>query len=782
MKVSEHWLRELADPAQDGPVLADLLTFGGIEVESVEPVAPPFESVVAGEVLNVDRHPQADRLSVCQVNVGTAPLTIVCGAPNVRAGMRVPVALVGAKLPGLQIRLAKVRGIESQGMLCSANELGLSEEASGLLELPPDAPIGASVRDVLGLEDRILTTKATPNRGDCLSVLGLAREVAALSGAALRWPEPQPVAAAIADAVSVRVEAADDCPLYCARLIRGVDAQAATPEWMRRRLVRSGLRPISAVVDVTNYVLLEMGQPLHAFDAAKVKDGIVVRRARSGERMQLLNGSLLELDPRHLVIADTAQPLALAGFMGGEASGVTGGTRDIILESAFFLPAVVAGRSRELGFGSDSAYRFERGVDFAATTAAMERATRLILDICGGSAGPVRELRGALPPRPVVAMRLSRAGRVLGFKVEAAEAQGIFDRLGFRPKLEGDRIEVTPPSHRFDIAIEEDLIEEFARVHGYSRIPALPPPAPARLLSLPESRRSNAALRRQFAALDYQEAVTYSFVDRQWELDLCGKRNPVELANPIASQMSVMRSSLFGGLLHAVAFNVSHQQPRVRLFEIGRCFPAEAGLPQPWRAGAVAYGPADPMQWGVKERAVDFYDLKADLEHLCAPRHPVLRPQEHPALHPGKSARIIVDGRDAGWIGELHPRWQRKYGLPAAPVLFEVELEALQESALPAFAEIPRFPAIRRDLAAEFEESLDFDEISAELWRGAPPILRELKVFDLYRGQGVEKGKKSLAFSVLLQDTEKTLTDADAEQAVAELRRILQQKFNAKLR
>jgi phenylalanyl-tRNA synthetase beta chain len=782
MKVSEHWLRELADPALDSAGLADLLTFGGIEVEAVAATAPPFERVVAGEVLGVEKHPQADRLSVCRVNVGTAPLTIVCGAPNVRPGMRVAVALAGAALPGLEIRLTKVRGIESQGMLCSARELGLDEDAAGLLELPADAALGASVRDVLGLDDLIFTTKATPNRGDCLSVLGLAREVAALSGAPLRWPQPLPVSPAIADAVAVRMEAAADCPRYCARLIRGVDAAAPTPEWLRRRLVRSGLRPISAVVDVTNYVLLEMGQPLHAFDAAKVREGIVVRHAHGGERLQMLNGSTLELDPRHLLIADAAGPLALAGFMGGAMSAVTATTADVILESAFFRPEVVAGRSRELGFGSDSAYRFERGVDFAATPAAIERATRLILDLCGGRAGPVREVLGELPARPAVAMRLARAERLLGFTVPGEEALRIFERLGFRPRRAGDRIEVTPPSHRFDIAIEEDLIEEFARVYGYARIPALPPPAPARLLPLPETRRSTAALRRQFAALDYQEAVTYSFVDRQWELDLCGNADPVALANPIASQMSVMRSSLFGGLLQAVSFNVSHQQSRVRLFEIGRCFPPGEGLPQPWRAGAVAYGSAEPLQWGLQPRAVDFYDLKADLEHLLAPRRPQFLPQPHPALHPGKSARIVIDGRGLGWIGELHPRWQRQYGLPAAPVLFEVELEALQQAALPAFAEIPRFPAIRRDLAAEFDEGLAFDAISAELWRGAPPILRELKVFDLYRGQGVEKGKKSLAFSVLLQDTEKTLTDADAEQAVAELRRILQQKFNAKLR
>lgn len=782
MKISEHWLRELADPALDTAGLADLLTFGGIEVEAIEPAAPSFERVVVGEVLSVEKHPQADRLNVCQVNVGAAPLTIVCGAPNVRAGMRVPAALVGAKLPGIEIKLAKVRGIESQGMLCSAKELGLSEEADGLLALPADAVIGASVRDVLDLEDQILTTKATPNRGDCLSVLGLAREISALNGASLRWQVPQPVRQELDERVAVNVAAPADCPRYSARLIRGVDAGAATPDWMLRRLARSGLRSISAVVDVTNYVLLEMGQPLHAFDAAKVQGGIEVRRARRGERLALLNGNTLELDERHLVIADAGQPLALAGFMGGAHSGVSASTRDVILESAFFVPEVVAGRSRELGFGSDSAYRFERGVDFSATEAAIERASRLILDICGGKAGPVCEVCSVLPRRQPVLMRLARARRVLGFDVPAQQAVEIFKRLGFSPKLSGDNIEVTPPSHRFDIAIEEDLIEEYARIHGYANIPALPPPAATMLQPLPEARRTAAALRRQIAALDFQEVVTYSFVDRQWELDFCGNAAPIALANPIASQMSVMRSSLIGGLVQAVSYNVSRKQSRVRLFEIGRCFLPGRDLLQPWRVAAIAFGSAAPMQWGEKERVADFFDVKGDLEQLLAPRNLSLRPAPHPALHPGKSATMVIDGREVGCIGELHPRWQRKYDLPSAPVFFEIDLDALLERDLPRFGDIPRFPAVRRDLAAEFDESVRYEDISTELRRAAPPILRDLTVFDLYRGQGVEKGKKSLAFSVLLQDTEKTLTDAEVEKAVSELRQILQQKFNAKLR
>ena len=782
MKLSEHWLRELADPDLSTAELADLLTFGGIEVEAVEPAAPAFDHVVVAEILKVEKHPQADRLNVCQVNAGSAPLTIVCGASNARAGMRVPAALPGARLPGMEIKLAKVRGIESQGMLCSAVELGLSDDAAGLLELAPDAPVGQEIRELLDLDDQVLTTKPTPNRGDCLSVLGLAREVAALSGIPLQWPEPVPVTAITKEVVEISVDAPADCPRYSARVISGVNAAASTPEWMSRRLLRSGIREISPIVDVTNYVLLEMGQPLHAFDAAKVGGAIHVRRALAGESLALLNGTLLKLSPDYLVIADQKQPLALAGIMGGEHSGVTATTQDVILESAFFVPEVVAGKTRLLGFGSDSAYRFERGVDFAGTRAAMERATQLIIQVCGGKAGAVAEVQSTLPVRNKVTLRLERAQRVLGFAMDEKVAVSILDRLGCRPRAANGVIEAEPPSYRFDIAIEEDLIEELARVYGYANIPALLPPAAAALLPVPESRRSPAAIRRLLASLDYQEAVTYSFVERAWESDFCANDNPVALANPIASQMGVMRSSLIGGLINAVRFNVSRKQGRVRLFEIGRCFLNEAEYPQPLRVGAVAFGDADPVQWGQKSRAVDFHDVKADLESLLAPQAALFRTAAHPALHPGKSAAIMVDGETVGWIGELHPRWQRKYDLPSAPVLFEADLRVLAKRELPVFQEIAKFPAVRRDLAAEFDENVRYEDISSELKRQGPAILRDVLAFDLYRGEGVQEGKKSLAFSVLLQDTQKTLTDAEAEKAVAELRRILQEQFKAKLR
>jgi len=782
MKIPEHWLRELVDPPLTTAELSDLLTFGGVEVEAVEPAGPPFDRVVVAEVISVERHPQADHLSVCRVNAGTAPLTIVCGATNVRVGMRVPAALDGARLPGMEIRLARVRGVESQGMLCSARELGLDDGADGLLELPATATIGMTVRDLLDLDEHVLTTKPTPNRGDCLSMLGMAREVAALSGAPLKWEPPPGVTPGLDDCVQITVEAPADCPRYSARVIRGVNAGAATPDWIARRLARAGIRAISAVVDVTNYVLLEMGQPLHAFDASCVLGGLCVRRARDGESLLLLNGEELKLHAGHLVIADTRQPLALAGIMGGESSGVTADTRDVILESAFFVPEIIAGKTREMGFGSDSAYRFERGVDFAGTREAMERASQLIIEVCGGRAGPVAEICARLPSRNPVMLRLARAERILGFSVDPVSAVSILKRLGCSPKLAGNTIEAVPPSYRFDIAIEEDLVEEIARVTGYDRIPAKPPVARAALLPVAETMRGPMAIRRALADLDYQEVVTYSFVDRSWEEDLCGNANPVALANPIASQMSVMRSSLVGGLIHAVGFNASRKVGRVRLFELGRCFLDDPARSQPWRLAGVAFGEALPQQWASTSRIVDFFDVKADLESLLQPALASFVPDVHPALHPGKSAKIVMEGRDAGWIGELHPRWQRKYDLPTAPVLFEIELWALEKRHLPVCQEVPKFPAIRRDLAAEFEENVLFGDIVGALRQAGPAILRDVTVFDLYRGEGVQKGKKSLAFSVLLQDTQKTLTDAEAEKAMVELRQILQEKFNAKLR
>jgi phenylalanyl-tRNA synthetase beta chain len=634
-------------------------------------------------------------------------------------------------------------------------------------------------------EDWLLTLKPTPNRGDCLGVLGVAREVAAVTGAPLVLPDIKPARAAITDRLAVTLEAPQACPRYCGRLVRGVNPAATTPDWMARRLTESGLRPISALVDITNYVMLELGQPLHAFDAGKLDGGIRVRLAKAGEKLTLLNGMEPALNPAFLVIADEAKAVALAGIMGGLDTSVSGGTRDVFLESAFFSPDAVAGKARLLNFSSDSSYRFERGVDFSGTLAALERATQLVLEVCGGSAGPVTEARGALPPRDPVRLRLERVERLLGIKLDGTQVSDILRRLRFEFSAAAGEFRVTPPTFRFDIAIEEDLIEELARIHGYDRIPATLPAAAPTMLPAPEASRSLAALRGVLVARDYQEIVSYSFVDAAWEADLAGNAAPVALANPLASHMSVMRSTLVGGLLNCLVYNLARQQPRARLFEVGRCFindAAQGGYRQPVRIGGLSYGEARHEQWGLEGRPGDFHDIKSDVEALLAPLVAEFQPAEHPALHPGKSARILIGGMTAGWMGELHPRWQQKYDLPLPPVVFELDYGAISSRGLPAFQPLSEFPLVRRDISAEVDEGINYQAMREALVALRLPFVTEIGVFDMYRGKGVEKGKKSLAFRVLFQDTRKTLTDAEVESAISQLRRVLQQEFNAKLR
>jgi phenylalanyl-tRNA synthetase beta chain len=633
-------------------------------------------------------------------------------------------------------------------------------------------------------DDRLLTSKPTPNRGDCLSILGVAREVAAVTGALLNPPETRAARVSITERIGVTLEEPQACPRYCGRLLRGVNAGAATPDWMVRRLAGSGIRSIRALVDITNYVMLELGQPLHAFDAAKLEGGIRVRYARGGEQLTLLNGDKPRLDAGHLVIADESKAVALAGVMGGLESSVSESTRDVFLESAFFSAEAVAGKARALNLASESAYRFERGVDFAGTAAALERATQLVQEICGGAAGPITEARAALPARDPVPLRLARVERLLGVRLDGVQVSEILRRLRFEFSAVEGAFRVTPPSHRFDILIEEDLIEELARIHGYDRIPATVPAAPAAMLPAPESKRGIAEIRRLLAARDYQEIVSYSFVDAAWESDFAGNAAPLSLANPIASNMSVMRSTLAGGLVNCLVHNLGRKQARVRVFEIGRCFMTEgAGMyRQPVRIGGLSYGDARHEQWGLKGRPADFYDVKSDLEALLVPLPAEFRRGEHPALHPGKSAHILIGNMTAGWIGELHPRWQRKYDLPLAPVLFELDHAAIDERGLPAYSETSKFPPVRRDIAAEVDEGISYQDILERLRRDRPPIVTEIGLFDIYRGTGVGEGKKSLAFRVLLQDTRRTLTEAEVESAVSQLRQILQQQFNANLR
>jgi phenylalanyl-tRNA synthetase beta chain len=706
----------------------------------------------------------------------------------------VPCALIGAQLPGLAITRTKVRGVESEGMLCSARELSLSEDHAGLLALPADAPVGVDFRDYQALDDQVFTIKLTPNRADCLSVLGVAREVAALTGATLNPPKITPVPSQNDATFPVTISAANGCGRFAGRVIREVNAGAPTPEWMRRFLERAGQRSISALVDVTNYVMLELGRPLHVYDLDKLKGGIDVRFGRGGEYVTLLNEQTVEVHPDVLAITDASGPIGLAGIMGGESTKADSATRNIFLESAFFFPTAIAGRARRYNFTSDASHRFERGVDFENEVSGIERATQLIVEICGGSPGPTVDTVARLPEREPVRMRVARAHKVLGVAVAADEIADIFKRLrlAFTREVAGseeDAFVVTPPSYRFDLEIEEDLIEEVARIYGYDRIPAHPPLAPAIMLPAPEERRSLHALRERMAAADYQEVLNFSFVDEEWERDFAGEPKPIRLLNPIASQLAVMRSTLLGSLAANVRFNLNRKLARVRVFEIGRCFLRDPGTPEgalevagvrePTRIGAIACGPAVEPQWGQNERAIDFFDVKGDLEALVAPLELGLIPASHPALHPGRAARVQLDGQSIGWIGELHPGLQQKYELPAATVAFELDAAPLLFTPRPQYAEVSKFPAVTRDLAVIVDAAVPVAHLLETLRAERSPVVQEIRLFDLFRGANIEKNRKSLAFRVVMQDTARTLTDAEADAAMAHLRRILADRFGA---
>ncbi|HZX30635.1 MAG TPA: phenylalanine--tRNA ligase subunit beta [Rhodocyclaceae bacterium] len=790
MKFSESWLRTLVNPQLSSEELSHLLTMAGLEVEELDPVAPAFSNVVVARVLEVNKHPDADRLNVCRVDIGNGePQVIVCGAPNVAAGLRVPCALPGAVLPGgFTIKVAKVRGIESSGMLCSAKELGIAEDASGLLVLPEDAPVGQPIRQYLDLDDQLFTLKLTPNRADCLSLTGIAREVAAITGAPAQLPTVPEVPATGSKRREVVLDAPQACPLYCGRVISGVDAKAPTPEWMRRRLERSGIRSISALVDVTNYVMLELGQPLHAFDNTQLDGAIHARMAKPGEKLLLLNEQTIDVEADVLMIADDAKPLAMAGIMGGEESGITLETTELFLESAFFAPKAIAGRARRYGFGSDASHRFERGVDFGGTRRAIERATRLILDICGGEAGPVVEAAAPLPERTPVRLRTSRAARVLGMPFTADAIAALFKGLDLSFAREGDDFLVTPPSWRFDIEIEEDLIEEIARLHGYDNVPAPAPRGALAMMPQTEAQRPVQRVRQVLVDRGYQEVVNFAFVEEVWEKDFAANNNPIRLANPIASQMAVMRSNLFGGLVANLVTNLRRKQNRVRLFETGRCFQRQAeggpveGFFQPWRLAGLAYGGALPEGWGSDGRKVDFFDMKGDLEALLAPLAARFEKAVHPALHPGRSARVSLDGKEIGWVGELHPQWVQKYELPQSPVVFEIDLDAVKAARLPAYAEVSKFPPVIRDLAIVVDQKLDLQQILDGLQTTVPAMVQDIQLFDVYAGKGVPESKKSLAFRIVMQDTQRTLQDSEVDAAVQQLMAYLEQNFSAQLR
>lgn len=804
MQFPESWLRTLVNPPIATDELAHRLTMAGLEVEETEPAAPAFSGVVVAHIVEIAPHPDADKLRVCQVDDGSGErLQIVCGAPNAAAGLNVPLARVGAELPGgMKIGVAKMRGVQSSGMLCSARELGLSQDHAGLLELPADMVPGQSIREALDLDDTLFTLKLTPNRADCLSILGVAREVAALTGAPLSVPTAAAVPVTLDERLPVKIEAPDLCGRFGGRVIRGVNARAATPEWMKTRLERAGQRSLSALVDISNYVMLELGRPSHVFDLDKIGGDISVRWAREGETLELLNGQTVTLDPKVGVVVAGDQVESLAGIMGGEATSVTLDTQNIYLEAAFWWPQAIAGRARRFKFSSEASHRFERGVDYASIPEHIEFITRLIVDICGGQVGPIDDQIVNLPQRPPVRMRLARCHRVLGVPVTREQVATIFGSLGLDYAVEGDDFIVNPPSYRFDLEIEEDLIEEVARIYGFESIPDVPPMARAKMFSQPEVRRGAHALRRLAAAQDYQEVVNYSFVEADWERDFAGNDNPVRLVNPIASHLSVMRSSLIGGLVANIRHNANRKQSRVRLFELGRVFFRDAsaedgplqvaGVRQPMKLAGAAWGPAAEEQWGVPTRQVDFFDVKMDVESLFGARGRRLRFEAaaHPALHPGRGARVMLDGKQVGWIGELHPRWAQKADLAHAPVVFELDVDALSEGELPQVRELSRQPVVVRDLALWVDEDVTvqsmLDTVAKAVKSDAQlAVVQDARVFDVWRdkAQGSEPvAEKSLAFRFWLQDTEVTLDEARVADCLARIKEALVAAHGARQR
>jgi phenylalanyl-tRNA synthetase beta chain len=810
MQFPESWLREFCNPPLSTQQLADLLTMSGMEVEDLRPVAPPFTGVVVAEILTADPHPQADKLRVCMVNAGgAAPLQIVCGAPNARVGIRVPLALVGAELPPgedgkpFKIGVGNLRGVQSHGMLCSAKELRIAEDHGGLLELAADAPVGTNLRDHLKLDDTVFTLKLTPNLAHGLSVFGVAREVSALTGVPLNTPVIPPVATGHDQRLPVQVLAPDLCGRFSGRVVLGVNPQAKTPAWMVERLARCGQRSVTALVDISNYVMFEYGRPSHIFDLDKIHRGLVVRWGRAGETLKLLNGNTITVDEAVGVIADvraedTQVVESLAGIMGGDATAVSDSTQNVYVEAAFWWPEAVQGRSRRFNFSTDAGHRFERGVDPALTVEHIERITALVQSICGGQAGPMDDQVLRLPQAAPVTLRVARAAKVIGLPVTLAQCADVMRRLGlsFTEDSGQGTLTVMPPSWRFDLRIEEDLIEEVVRVIGYDSLPATPPLAPVVPQVRSEARRSAHALRYALAALDYQETISYSFCEARWEHELAGNPNPIQVLNPIAAPLSVMRSTLLASLLAVLRYNLSRKTTRVRVFEIGRVFKRDAavqdgpltvaGVHQPMRVAGLIYGAAETQQWGRAEQAVDFFDAKGDLTSLLAPRQATFVAAEHPAMHPGRCAAVHVGATCIGHVGELHPQWRQAYELPHAPMLFELDLNAVLDQPVPVFEPVPRQQPVWRDLSLVVRDSVAHDALVACLRDDPAALVRSATLFDIYKPKqavtGMAADERSLAVRLELLDNSSTLTDERIDATVAAALTRAAQAFGARLR
>jgi phenylalanyl-tRNA synthetase beta chain len=795
MKFSEQWLREWINPDISTDVLSHQLTMAGLEVDAIEPVAAEFTHVVVGEVLSVEKHPDADKLNVCQVNVGdNEALNIVCGAANVRAGLRVPVALVGAVLPGdFKIKKSKLRGVPSHGMLCSTSELGITQTAEGLMELPDDAPIGTNIREYLKLDDVMMELSLTPNRADCFSIVGIAREVGVCNKMLVNERKQTSIKAQIEDTIDVKLEAGKDCPRYLGRIIKGVNASAKTPLWLQEKLRRSDIRSISPVVDVTNFVLLELGQPMHAFDLAKITGAIHARHAKAGEKLTLLNESEITLTEGCLVIADDKQPLALAGIMGGAGSAVSVLTCDILLEAAFFNPLAIAGKARSFGLHTDSSHRFERGVAASLPLEAIERATELLVDIVGGKPGPVINVTNEadLPQRQIVSLRAKRIQRVLGIDLSREEVTGMLTRLELSPIETTAGWDITAPDFRFDISIEEDLIEEIGRIYGYDNLPVSQASSALTMVAKPEAKLRMNRLRQVLVQHGYQEAITYSFIDPEMQKLFDPETQAIELSNPISADLAAMRTSLWPGLISAVKYNLNRQQNRVFLFENGLKFvPQDTDIKQEKMLSGVITGSKNPEQWGDKTASVDFYDLKNHVEAILdmTGRAADFRfeANQHQVLHPGQTAAIrdfsVKDQPIIGWLGALHPRLQKKLGLSQDVYLFEITMKSIENGSIPVFTPLSKFPAIRRDLALVMNESVTAQDVQNCIKDVAGEILSQFELFDVYRGEGIDFGRKSLALGLTLQDLSRTLTDTEVDKELNKIIDVLKERLGATLR
>ena len=775
MQFSYSWLKTQANANQTPEQLAHLLTMAGLEVEEMNPAAPTFTGVVVAEVKAVEKHPDADRLNVTQVDAGTGELIqIVCGAPNVCVGIKVPCALDGALLPNdFKIKPTKMRGVVSNGMLCSAKELDLPENGvDGLLVLPENAPVGQNIREFLDLDDTLFTLKITPNRTDCLSIKGLAREVSALTQCEFNPIKINHIPNQTTQKQVVKIDAPDDCGRFITRVISDVNATAPSPNWLVQRLERAGIRSVSALVDIGNYVMLELGQPMHVFDADKLVGSLNIRRAKNGEVLECLNEKTVTLSDNTLVVADEKQALSIAGLMGGAASAVSDTTQNIVLESAWFKPEIISGKSRQYSFGSDSSFRFERGVDYQLQRDAIERATELVIEICGGQVGEIVEEIAKLPENKTVVVRTARIEKMLGVQIPSEQVEMILHHLGLQPEKTVDGFQVTAPSFRYDIEIEEDLIEEIARVYGYENIPDDRTAGKLAMLKLPENRRSRFWVYQKMAERGFQEVVSYAFVNEDWEQDFANNQNPIRLQNPLAAQYAVMRSTLMGGLIEILQNNLNRKQNRVRVFEIARTFQKSNQnneFIQTEKLGGLVYGSVLPEQWGEKARSVDFYDVKGDVEALLQGKNAQFVKAKHPALHPGRCATIQIDGENVGIIGELHPKWTQKYDLPQAPLLFELDMSVILATEKVRYQTVSKFQPVRRDLAFVLPENVAFADLQTALNRVKSDLIQSIELFDVYRGVGLPENHKSMAVKIILQSMETTLTDEIVEPLIQQL-------------